>query len=97
MAYNYLVVDQNGRKAKGGPATGVGPLFSVEKFLVTNALGQTAFSLVADITTTTLLVVMINGVEYDETDDFVRDASANTITFNYTIPKNAKVKIRIFS
>lgn len=97
MPYNYLVVDQNGKKAKGGPATGVGALFTVEKFTVTNAIGQTVFNLAADITATTLIVGLINGIEYDETDDFIRDATANTITWNYSVPKNAKVKFRIYS
>lgn len=98
MAWKYLVIDDaTGRKARGGLAVGVGPLFVVEKFLVTNALGQITFALSTNITDLQLIDVLVNGTELDEGDDFVRDADANTIIFNYTIPKNAKVKIKIYS
>jgi hypothetical protein len=101
MAFRYQLIDDvTGKKVRGGvAASATGAPYVVELFVVSNALGQTVFTLSNTINVTTTIEVLLNGVELDEGagNDFTRDTNANTVEFNYTIPKNAKVKVKIYS
>lgn len=64
-----------------------------------SAGGQTEFTSTSDITTTNDVDVYVNGRLQREgvSNDYTRDAALDKITFNYTVPENAWVRLRVYS
>lgn len=60
--------------------------------------GQVNFTVSAVFDGTTKIDVWVNGVKNREgaTNDFQRNTSLNRIEFNFTVPQNAWVLIRVF-
>ena len=78
-----------------------GSTFSEGAVVVNADLGITEVVLSAvslTLTTTCLLEVIRNGQDLLEgaSLDFTRDVANNKILFNYTVPKNAKLKFRVY-
>ena len=77
-----------------------GPTYSEAAVQVVADGGVTAVSLVGllTLTSTCLLQVFRNGQDLFEgaSLDYTRDVTNNQILFNYTIPKNAKLKFRVY-
>ena len=86
--------------AKGKYITGTSSFSRAEEvFIVTNPAGQTDFQLVANLGASQIIDVLLNGADQDEggSSDFTRDDENDKIIFNSTIPKDAKVKVRLYS
>ena len=100
MAYRYLLVDDaTGRQKRGDPVTvsNGDPLFIDEKYSVTSST-QNTFYVNAGIANNTRVDVFVDGVLKDEgsLDDYIRDAAAETIIFNYYVNPGSKVRIRVY-
>jgi len=72
-------------------------IFSEDDFDV-GAGGQTDFTSSYDITSTNKVDVYLNGRLEREgaSNDYTRDAALNKIIFNFTIPENAWVRVRVY-
>ena len=83
--------DETSGKRKAGPIGGVVTDFDV------GAGGQSQFS-IGSITSANYIEVLINGSETREgaTKDYQRNTGASRIDFNYTVPQNAWVRIKVF-
>ena len=71
--------------------------FSVADFDV-GAGGATDFALGEDINSTQFIEVHVNGREQREggSNDWTRDITNDKIIFNFTVPENAWVRIRVY-
>lgn len=97
MAYNYAVIDSNtGAMKRGGAATGIGPLFVDQSYVVTGT--QQNFAITQPFVTLTLIDVFYNGILMEEGagNDYQRNVALNRIEFNYTIPDAHKMRIRVY-
>lgn len=99
MAYEVLGVDTlTGKYKRTGISTsGLGGGFTDEDF--DTGAGFTNLTLATNIEVGTKLDVWVDGRMMREgaTEDFIRDAALDKITFSITIPENAWVKVRIYS
>ncbi len=91
--YKYLLVDENTGKKKKAPASP----WEDEDFDVSSPSGQTVFAVTEDFSATQKLDIYVNGILQREgiSYDYVRNATLNEITFNYTVPQNSWVLARV--
>lgn len=99
MALRYALIDDSTHGLKRGPpATAGGATFDNQKFTVAGA-SQTQFQC-STITfeADTLMVVLINGVEYEEgaSLDWTRDVNNQRININWAVQNGSRVTVRVF-
>ena len=96
MALRFLVVeDTTGVKSRG---TAAGSSLFTDTPSLVGIGGQTAF-VVSTFSVSSKIDVYRNGQLTDEgsTNDWQRNAGTSTITFNYTVLQNAKVRVRVWN
>lgn len=98
MALRYLIVDDATGRVKRGSAIGAGSEPSDEDFTI-GVGGATEVVLASAITSPQKLDVFVNGKMEREgaSFDWQRNVAEQKITFNYTIPQNAWVRVRRYS
>ena len=62
----------------------------------TGDASTTVFNLAADIENGTNVSVYINGILKEETEDWTRDAGANTVTPIITLPTGTRMRVRLY-
>lgn len=90
-----LVLQTNGRKKRGPTLDSLSGGVDEDFSVVTPVTFVTP---VATVNATGKIDVWVNGLMQREgaTHDFTRNTSLNRIVFNYTVPQNAWVRVRIF-
>lgn len=98
MADRYLIIDDVTGKKKRGGAIGAGSVPVDEDFDIGGG-GAVEVVLANTISAPQKIDVMRNGQMLREgpTADWQRDVILNKITFNYTIPQNAWIRVRLYS
>lgn len=98
MAYNYAIIDSDtGALKRGGLAADAGPLY-VDQSYVVGVGGQQNFTTTQPFVTLTLIDVFVNGILMEEGsgNDYQRNVALNRIEFTNSIPKDAKVRVRVY-
>ena len=96
MADKVIVVDDTTGKKKKGSTSGGPPV--VQDYDVGGG-GQANFVVTnGTFSASTYIEVRINGQEVREgaSHDFQRNVSLNRIDFNFTVPQNAWVRVRLY-
>lgn len=99
MADRYLIIDDvTGRQKRGG-AAGIIASEPVDQDFDIGAGGVTQVVLSSAITSLQKIDVFVNGMMEREgaTYDWQKDVANTKITFNYTVPQNAWVRVRRYS
>lgn len=98
MALRYLLIDDTTGKHKRGSAFGSLAAPVDEDFDVGGG-GVTEVTLANTITAPQKIDVLVNGQILREgaSYDWQRDVILNKITFNYTVPQNAWIRVREYS
>ena len=97
MADRYLIVDDTTGKYKRGATVGGGGGSYVDEDFDVGVGGVSFVNLVADISPTSVIDVFINGVLKRECGsyDWTRDNALNKITFTFTVPEFAWIRVRV--
>lgn len=98
MALNIAIIDTASGKVKNSGFAFTSGGFADQDFDV-GVGGQTTFTATATITSTKQIDVWSNGVLMREgaSNDYTRNTGTNQIVFNFTVPQNSWVRIRIYS
>ena len=98
MATRYVTVDDvTGRFKRGNlAAAGATP---IDQDYDVGGGGQANFTVTQTFSAPSLIDVSVNGIIQREGSsyDFQRNTSLNRLEFNYTIPQNAWVRIRVWA
>lgn len=97
MSLNYLLVDTTTGKRQKGSVAGAGFTAITDQDYDVGGGGQSAFVTTAPFTSLSTIDVWRGGQLMREGQDWTRTPGTSTITFAYTVPQNAWVRIRIYS